>query len=506
MLSFAHHLVGTFAFALCLAAAGLLPRLEYNLLSNLPGGYPDAGVRLAPTSWSDWGVINGWDRLLLSPGFEFIGWPVLALAVAAPLFARRRLSVPYFAVFGLAVLVLARADPTPLHAAFSLLPGFERIHARSPERALIVFYMAPALLAAATMSALHVPDRPRLNLAVAALALVLVSADLHAAWEAQQAESRAGGGDYQFQMADLATYYAPTGAARFLLSRAESDPFRYLGYAQHVYGGPMPYTLRWADPAIAALEVNNRAMLSGLDDVQGYNPIHVARYDTFIAALNGHTQNYHHADVFDSGLNSPLLNVLNVRYVVVPAVTAPDEVAPVLDPSLLTVYQDDRVRVLENAAALPRAWLVHIAEQVAAGEAAPLLARRVADPRRVALLEEPPPPLEEPADRGADEVAIVSYAADQIGLRVRSTAASLVVLSEVYYPAWTARVDGQPARVYVADGAMRAVAVPGGEHVVELRYESPALVAGLMLTLVAGLALAALAIYTARAARRSARP
>ena len=81
------------------------PRLEYNLLSNLPGGYPDAGVRLAPTSWSDWGVISGWDRLLLSPGFEFIGWPVMALAVAAPLFARRRLSVPYFAVFGLAVLI-----------------------------------------------------------------------------------------------------------------------------------------------------------------------------------------------------------------------------------------------------------------------------------------------------------------------------------------------------------------------------------------------------------------
>ena len=94
------------------------------------------------------------------------------------------------------------------------------------------------------------------------------------------------------------------------------------GFAQHIWGGPIPYTLRWADPSITSLEVNNRALIFGLDDIQGYNPVHLARYDEFMAALNGHPQNYHHTDVFDTGLDSPLLDVLNVRYIVVP----PDEI------------------------------------------------------------------------------------------------------------------------------------------------------------------------------------
>ena len=54
-----------------------------------------------------------------------------------------------------------------------------------------------------------------------------------------------------------------------------------------------------------------------------------------------------------------------------------------------------------------------------------------------------------------------------------------MVLSEVYYPAWRAYVDGRPAPVLVADGLLRAVEVPAGEHEVEFRYESWALWAGI---------------------------
>ena len=41
-----------------------------------------------------------------------------------------------------------------------------------------------------------------------------------------------------------------------------------------------------------------------------------------------------------------------------------------------------------------------------------------------------------------------------------------MVLSEVYYPSWKAYVDGYPTHLYVADGALRAVAVPPGDHIV----------------------------------------
>jgi uncharacterized membrane protein YfhO len=91
-------------------------------------------------------------------------------------------------------------------------------------------------------------------------------------------------------------------------------------------------------------------------------------------------------------------------------------------------------------------------------------------------------------------VLITSYDQDRVQLRTTSTTAGLVVLGEVYYPAWHAYVDGQPAPVYVADHALRAVAVPSGEHVIDMRYESTALTVGMILTVMATIGLAALGI------------
>lgn len=68
------------------------------------------------------------------------------------------------------------------------------------------------------------------------------------------------------------------------------------------------------------------------------------------------------------------------------------------------------------------------------------------------------------------------------------------MLSEAYYPAWRAYVDGRPVRLYRADYLLRAVPVPAGEHAVELRYESVTLQAGIAVSLAAGAMLVAVAI------------
>jgi hypothetical protein len=294
--------------------------------------------------------------------------------------------------------------------------------------------------------------------------------------------SLAGGGDYQFERVDLSTYYAPTPGARFLMSHMGDGPFRIVGYAGHVFGGPMPYTLRWGDPAIAALQVNNRGLLTGLSDVQGYNPVHVARYDAFMTAVNGHTQNYHQTDVYDTGLDSPLLDLLNVRYLLMPTTLASDEISPNLQRSLTRAYADDRVQIFENPSVMPRAWIVHAAVQVPPELATHALVAQGFDPRNVAIIESPPPQLEVPADPSLESVEVVRYMPDRIQLNAYTPAPGLLILSEVYYPAWQARVDGQPAAVYPVDAALRGVALPAGSHSVELRYESPALIAGLIVS------------------------
>ena len=186
--------------------------------------------------------------------------------------------------------------------------------------------------------------------------------------------------------------------------------------------------------------------------------------------------------------------MLNVRYIIVPTSVSPgrDDLRRLVEEHPV-VFADDRVKVLENREALPRAWIVHEARRVGPGEALPLLAAGTVDPRRTALLELEPPPLAPSADPSAERAAIVSYAPDRMRLRVRSDAPGLLMLSEIYYPAWQASVDGEPVPLFVADHALRAVPVPAGEHTVELRYESAALRASLMLSLAFSVALASLA-------------
>jgi hypothetical protein len=487
------HGMGVAVFAVALAAAGLLPRLEYNALSNLAGGYPTAGVP-GPPALTDWGFIQDWDRLLFVPGFYFAGGATLGLAVVALLVRPRSPSVLFLAALAVASLILARHEPTPLHAALSLLPGYERLTARSPERALIVFYLPTALLAASAVTSLQ--TRAMKTSIVAATLVVVVFADLHQAAEMELSAAVRGAAAYELQAVDLGAYYRPSDGVRFLQSRAAVEDFRYFGFAQHISGGPIPYTLEWANPKTTALEVDNRATISGLDDIQGYNPIHLARYDDYMAAVNGQRQNYHHADVFQDGLNSPLLDLLNVRYVVVPAVTPPDQIAPRFERPLSIVYEDNDVKILRNANALPRAWIVHAAEQVEPGQALERLASHAVDPARVALLEEPPPALASPTEPNDDRAELTSYDPDRLKLRTSTAAAGLLVLGEVDYPAWKAYVDDRPTPTYVADHVLRAVPIPGGAHQVEMRYESVPLLAGVVVSLCASILFASLVVAT----------
>ena len=131
---------GVLVFGFGLAAAGVLPRLEYNALSNLADGYssPKPGL-----GWS----MHNWYQLVASPGANYAGAAVVALALCAPLVARGRFAVPYFAALALCALTLSGKGSTLLHSVLHLLPKFENIHPHYPQRAMLVFYLCTALRA-----------------------------------------------------------------------------------------------------------------------------------------------------------------------------------------------------------------------------------------------------------------------------------------------------------------------------------------------------------------------
>jgi hypothetical protein len=547
-------------FGFALAAAGILPLLEYNALSNLAGGYAREGAATPSGGWS----LGDWKRLL-KPGDYYIGLSILALALAAPFVARRRHAVPYFAFLSLGVLTVSGQGPTLLHSIlYDLLPGFDRLHPHSPQRVTVILFLGITLMAGATLAALGERGRSikalaflpvlaalflvtrvgstsqetladfvgsggwggrtlfllenvisipseTLILTLAALTLVLAYAllpggrglvaallvavlfvDLFSASRAMIDKLAQARGGSQILKVDLSAYYGPRGAAEFLRSQTREEPARYFGY------GSLAYAVRFADPQTAALLVNNAATSYDLQDIQGYNAVQLARYAEYLTALNGRTQGRHLSNVFPEGLDSPLLDLLNVRYIVTPALARGPAQVQNLEDSLPTAYEDDRVKILENRDALPRAWIVHTAKRATPEEALKLLGSGEVDPSQMALLEREPPDLTRPDDASSDRASVTTYEAERIELKTTTGAPGLLVLSEVYYPAWKAHVDGEPVPIYRADHLLRAVPVPAGEHLVELRYESSPLKAGIVISLIAYAALVALVVAKVR--------
>jgi hypothetical protein len=70
----------------------------------------------------------------------------------------------------------------------------------------------------------------------------------------------------------------------------------------------------------------------------------------------------------------------------------------------------------------------------------------------------------------ASRIAILEHTSLRVAISVETKTAGLLVLSDTYYPGWTADLDGKPVEILRADGVMRAVAVPTGTHTVRFRY------------------------------------
>jgi len=81
-------------------------------------------------------------------------------------------------------------------------------------------------------------------------------------------------------------------------------------------------------------------------------------------------------------------------------------------------------------------------------------------------------------------VKLTEYSINTIKIDVDTESDGLLYLSEVYYPAWTAYVDGNQVKILKTDFCMRSVPVTKGKHIVELNYESDSFASGMKITMI----------------------
>jgi hypothetical protein len=189
------------------------------------------------------------------------------------------------------------------------------------------------------------------------------------------------------------------------------------------------------------------------------------------------------------------------------------------------VGRDLDTRVYENTRALPRAWVVHrihvardendafrFLEARAHRRAGGYIVDRF-DPRREAVVERHATTTNDSLDalaadsaacRPGDRATIDHYSATRVTLRVEASCAGLLVLSDTYFPGWTAEVNGREHPIHPTDGALRGLVVPKGTSRVDFRYEPRQFSAGVVLALagLAGFAALAFAAWWRRRARR----
>ncbi|MBQ9362506.1 MAG: YfhO family protein, partial [Bacteroidaceae bacterium] len=72
---------------------------------------------------------------------------------------------------------------------------------------------------------------------------------------------------------------------------------------------------------------------------------------------------------------------------------------------------------------------------------------------------------------GEGMVKLIGYGPVEAKYNIDSQQGGLVVFSEVYYPGWTATIDGQAAEIGRADYVLRALNVPAGKHEVVFTYD-----------------------------------
>jgi hypothetical protein len=222
-------------------------------------------------------------------------------------------------------------------------------------------------------------------------------------------------------------------------------------------------------------------MAHGIRQAKGYHGNELGRYDDLIG---------HEEDGYPNLANPNFWALANVRYFLTDAGSFPLEgtklvAGPAKDAHGSTVY------VFEVPGDNRAAWVAPA--MIKAADSVTLTT--VLDPRfpvhsvaifndsadiTAAKLDAPPAPIDLP-------VQVTKYDAGAISLSLGAPApaGSALVVSENYFPGWTATVDGKPAPAYRAMYSLIGVPLPTGARTVELTFRSASYETGKLITLVA---------------------
>lgn len=248
---------------------------------------------------------------------------------------------------------------------------------------------------------------------------------------------------------------------------------------------------------------------NGLQDVRGYDSMFPRDYLRYIQTIEKQDDYLYNriGPVRDArSLDSPMLDILNVKYVV-----TEDEIPN----TKFTLVYNNEVRVYRNEAVAPRAFTLPQSCTVYTDDELGALARY--DPRQYVLVsgQASPDAARMPPASGAtcalQPAAVTVFKFNEVWIDAQVQAPSWLVLADSYFPGWVAYarplggVEEQEKALTIArvDGNFRAVQLEPGAWTVRFRYSPMSFKLGVFTTFIAAMVLALIVgVYVWRYAYR----
>lgn len=195
--------------------------------------------------------------------------------------------------------------------------------------------------------------------------------------------------------------------------------------------------------------------------IGGYHPAKLRRYQEMIDKyIAPEMQTAMQAIANKGGVMSevdgrklfPILNMLNAKYFIVP-------------------LQGNATTSIQNPYAQGNGWFVDKLTYVADANAEYAEVGKI-DVSHEAVADKKFEPIlgQTQTNDSTARVVLTKYEPNNMTYTVNSTKGGVVVFSEVYYPGWTATIDGQPAELGRVNYILRALNVKAGKHEVVLDF------------------------------------
>jgi len=480
----------------CLAAVNLLPLFELidhslrpNVTYDIATTYalypqelitlfmPDFFGRTEPSNWDYWGpgrteYGHFWET------YAYIG--VLPLLLVCVSFTLKRTRITWFmGILAILTFILSLGDTTPIfRLVFDVIPGFDRF--RSPGRLNILSGFAVAILSGVSVDSLcHLNNVARSHLmrlikiicGVFTLSVIIyiVSEEPITAW-------LAGGVALQHN----AKVAMATQAGPFTLLLLLSIGFLFTCARQklrHAILIMATAVLIFLDLYIAGHEFNaspngpafyysRSSLIDFLEKDQGVR--------------GGRARTRDGANLLVRRNAGMLYRVFTLEGYVSPLRLA-NTVPPMFADELMNVKyrilvdsQGGKIELVDNPDTMPHAFVVRNYVLAPDREA---VTKVMSDPNfdyktTVTLDRNPSLNMDLSPLPVVEQAKVVHYEPNNMTITVDMKEPGLLIVGEVFYPAWKAYVDGREQTIYRANDTMRAIPLTTGSHRVDLKYKS----------------------------------